>query len=110
MRNKLIKQIKNYLLLICISFLITLLTACLAEKIHNNNELSNVKYGFPIAFISQNLSSLSPPKYPYKVRILSPLENPTTFNKTNFIICVFYFFIILEMISYFIDKLYHKKQ
>lgn len=47
------------------------------KEVIQAEDLSDLRFGYPIALIVQDQSRLDPPTYPTVVHILSPLEYPT---------------------------------
>jgi len=48
-------------------------------SVQDLNDLEEVLFGWPIGYVTQDQSSLSPP-LPYRTQLLSPLEYPTGMN------------------------------
>jgi hypothetical protein len=53
---------------------------------HNHADLKRLRYGFPVAWVTQDQTAYSPPRsyYPESVRFDNPMENPTTVSPTRF--------------------------
>lgn len=92
---------KDYLLIFFVSFFILLVIPLLTtEIIDDQSELKNVKFGFPLKYISQSIS-IEPDEeyYPFEVNMFSPWENPTKILISNFLISWLVVFLALLLIG-----------
>ena len=63
-------------ILFVISTLIVFISPFLtSETVNNVDDLKTVALGFPIPFVTQDLSAYDPP-FPYEMSLSSPWENP----------------------------------
>lgn len=97
-------QLKR-LILLFISAILVLESSIIPIKTMNREELSYLKYGFPLHFIYQDQSHLNIDKFPCYIQLSSPLENPTKFNFLNFIISVLIIWILLTSDIYLCNNI-----
>lgn len=88
---------RNPMLMLIVStimcFIVLLSPILTTETVNNADDLKTVRFGFPIPFVTQDLSGYDPP-FPYKMSLSSPWENPTSidfiFLFASFLIVVVY--------------------
>ena len=72
-------------LLFLLAILLVLMSPFFSKSsVSNYDDLKNAAFGFPFAFVNQDLSSFDPP-FPYVMSISSPWENPTSINLLSLI-------------------------
>lgn len=81
--------IKQIIAIFFLSLIIVIATIMIPDKVDDYTELERVKFGYPIHYIIQDQTALSPSSYPIYSSILSPLEHPITISFWKFIISIF---------------------
>ena len=84
----------KYIAIIIISIIITFLTVLLPVNINGLEDLNRVKFGYPLNYITQNLSSTDM-YLRENIQFQSIWEFPTSFDLLNFIVSVIIVFLIL---------------
>ena len=51
-------------------------TLLVPREVESQAALATHRLGYPIAFVSQDLSGLDPPEFPRRYRLVSPWEHP----------------------------------
>ena len=106
-----LQRLSFHLFLVAIAIFLTLLTPWIREVDVFKSEkvdLVNVTCGWPLNFITQNLSRYDPP-YSYKMRCsFISLEDPTKYNWYYFAINVAFFYVILISFFYITSKFKQK--
>ena len=69
------KKIIKYLLVGLVSLAIVVGTLSVPKNVYNKKDMEVMKFGYPIAFVTQDLTRYDPP-FPWKYSFSSPLENP----------------------------------
>ena len=86
---------RNPVILLIVSvlmcFIVLLSPTITSETVNDADDLKKVTFGFPIPFVTQDLSAYDPP-FPYEISLSSPWENPTS---VNFIFLFASFLIVL---------------
>ncbi|GAW93536.1 hypothetical protein KKC1_26670 [Calderihabitans maritimus] len=92
--------------MVVLSFIVVLLTPfVIPATIMNHAQLSEVRLGMPFPFVQQR-ASLTPlgHEFPFKLRILNPLENPTRILSGNLILDVIIVYIGLWAVTQAVKK------
>ncbi len=101
------------IILILISVILTLLSILIPRGSFiytgDKSELSDVRIGLPIPFVTQNLSNWDPPiSYHQAIQLYSPLESPTRLLWPQFIFSLVIIFSIVfvagELIRFVIGR------
>jgi len=101
-------------LLLLLSLVASAFSLLIPNTIYANAELRDVRYGWPVPFISQDSSRFSlggdGPPLPYVKRIWSPWENPTTILPVQLLIniavwCVF----LWGLVGWFVYRQEHRR-
>ena len=73
------------LTIVVLTFAATLLSACVPRPVHSREELRNHQLGYPITFISQDLSGYDPETFPVDFRFNPPWEHGFSLNVERFL-------------------------
>lgn len=101
------KKILPHLPILFFALIIIFATLSIPQTVYNHNDMRNMKFGYPIAFITQDVSHYDPP-FPWKYSFSSPWENPTKFNLANFLSSYLIIFLFIELIVTGVKKSYFK--
>ncbi len=61
---------------LALALLIIAATLLVPHTVGSADDLAAVPFGWPTHFVVQDQSSLTPPAFPYRTRLLSPQEHP----------------------------------
>ena len=85
-----------------LSVILVLSTLFIPSMVSDYSYMKNVKFGYPVHFLVQDQSALTPPSYPRYQTLNSPLEHPLNFLFHNFVFSVVIVWaIILSMVYLF---------
>ena len=102
---------KQYILAtsLVLTFLFLFSSLFLPVIINRHEELSEIKLGLPIKFLTQDQSHYDPP-LPWKVSMSSALENPTDIHWPQFIISFAIVFTLIFGIMHFSKFIYSRQR
>jgi len=90
-----------------VSLVLTLLTLFIPISVQTREEMTAVKHGFPLSFVSQDISMLDwgrgaeSPTLPQKTGLLSPQNYPFEFHLGTFVLDVIFWTIFIYFLFYF---------
>ena len=102
-------KILLHISMLLISLIIVLATLSTPQTVHTKKDMRDMQFGYPVAFVSQDLSGIDPP-FPWQYGFRSPLENPYKFNLLNFILSYLIVFLTAELIVVIAKKLLSLKR
>ena len=88
---------------VLVSILMTLISLVIPKEIISKDEAKNVKFWYPIRFISQDITTIHY-NYPKKTWVLSIYENPTNIDIKLFVLSILFYFTIIQWIIFWIKK------
>lgn len=97
------KIIKILLLIIFIGLFFTTISLAVPKKINNAHYITDVRFGFPVVFVKQDLSAVEK-TYPFIAYIASPWENPTKITWSSFLLNFLIYSIISAIVALFATK------
>jgi len=101
-----ISQVQKLLLHLSIfsfALILVLFTVLIPQTVQNKREMRDMKFGFPLAFINQDLTAYDPP-FPWKFSFSSPWENSFKFNVLNFLVSYLVVVLICEFLVISVRK------
>jgi len=101
------KKIIKYLLIGLISLIIVVGTLLIPKTVHNKEDMQDVTFGYPIAFVTQDLTRYNPP-FPWKYSFSSPWENPFKVSWGNFLLSYLIIFSVTTLIFIGVGKIFAK--
>lgn len=103
-------MIKNYphLVIFVISLFIVLATLSVPQTVYTKEDMSALKLGYPIHFVTQDVSHFDPP-LPWKYSFSSPWENPAKVQWVNFLLSIILTFSAIEILRLISQKYFNKK-
>lgn len=96
---------KQILVLLIFSFIFVSATIVIPDKVNTDQELERVQFGYPLSYLAQNQTALSPPSFPIVTTILSPWEHPVTLSIWKFIFSVSLVMVFLLIMLLTMSKL-----
>lgn len=103
------KKIIKYLLIGLTSLIIVIGTLSIPETVNNKEDMRAMEFGYPISFITQDLSRYDPP-FPWEYSFSSPWENPFKISWGNFLLSYLIIFSITTLIFIGAGKIFVKKR
>lgn len=94
---------KKVFSLLLLSFFIPVSTLFLPTKIDSQKDATNVKLGKPIFFVVQDITAVEY-KYPIRVSLMKPKDNPSDFIFLNFIFSVILWFAFFYFSCFLISR------
>ncbi len=91
------KKVFPQLFLSAIALVVVLGSLSIPQTVYNNDDMEATKFGYPIHFITQDVSQYDPP-FPWEYGFTSPWESPTDIHWINLIISYLATFFVLELI------------
>ena len=79
------KKVVKYFLIGFVSLIIVLGTSLIPQTVYDRKDMKAMKFGYPIAFVTQDLTRYDPP-FPHKYHFSSPWENPSDISWSNFLL------------------------
>lgn len=103
------KKIIKYLLIGLISLIIVIGTLSISKTVYNKEEMKAVEFGYPISFITQDLTAYDPP-FPWKYSFNSPWENPFKISWGNLLLSHLLIFFITTAVIIGAERLFIKSR
>ena len=98
------KKIIKYSLIGFISLIIVIGTLSVSKTVHNKEGMKAMEFGYPILFITQDLTSKDP-SFPWKYSFSSPWEHPFKISWGNFLLSYLIIFSITTLVFIGVGKI-----
>ncbi|HDH31516.1 MAG TPA: hypothetical protein ENH26_01940 [Candidatus Wolfebacteria bacterium] len=103
------KKIIKYLLIGLVSLVIVIGTLSIPKTVYDKEDMGAMKFGYPIAFVTQDLTRYDPP-FPWKWSFSSPWENPSDISWFNFLFSYLIIFLITGFVVIETERLFLKSR
>ena len=91
------------------SFIIVIGTLSISKTVYNKEDMKAMEFGYPISFITQNLTRYDPP-FPWKYSFSSPWENSFKISWGNFLLSYLIIFFITTSVVIGAKRLFVKNR
>ncbi len=102
------KKSTKYLLTGFLSFVIVAVMLSIPKTVHSKADMKAMKFGYPIPFVTQNLTRYDPP-FPWKYSFSSPWENPSNISWPNFLLSYLTTFVLVGFAVTGVEKIFLRK-
>ena len=94
----------RHIMLLGVSVVIIFFTLLVPKAVTNKSEMTNLKLGYPLHFVTQDVSNYDPPFFPQNYGFQSIWEFPAKVSWLNGIISLGIILAVLELANYALQK------
>ena len=91
------ENVSLHLVFLLVSLTVVAASLIIPVKVDNRAEMEEVRLGYPMHFVTQDISATDPPSFPRRENFQSPWENPAVFQVDQFLLSALVVLLVLEL-------------